>query len=172
MLAAKPDLVYPDHIATTPSALEVAAATTTGSATLSGSPTGLLFRWPNAPCRPYCVQTWLQLPRRPCCRPRVACHSLQPSPSWRKSANLEPLRRKLAEAADRPAGRSSTHPSLIRGLPLPGRIGRPRAPRGWASGQAARCTIISLIFPMASAGLSPLGQTSVQFRIVRHRKRR
>lgn len=41
-----------------------------------------------------------------------------------------------------------------------------------ACGQAARRTIISLIFPMASAGFSPLGQTSVQFRIVRHRKRR
>ncbi len=40
------------------------------------------------------------------------------------------------------------------------------------SPQTLRRTIISLILPMASAGFSPLGQTSVQFRIVRHRKRR
>ena len=35
-----------------------------------------------------------------------------------------------------------------------------------------RRAIISLILPMASAGFSPFGQTSVQFRIVRQRNRR
>ncbi|MDT4850864.1 hypothetical protein FQZ97_850290 [compost metagenome] len=38
--------------------------------------------------------------------------------------------------------------------------------------QTWRRTIISLILPIASAGFRPLGQTSVQFRIVRQRNRR
>ena len=38
--------------------------------------------------------------------------------------------------------------------------------------QAARSTIISLIFPMAFVGLSPLGHTSTQFMMERQRNSR